>query len=59
VVKYTESYSSDEGVGTFTIHIKPLYGQEIEVLCEAPSATYNANSTVNFQIKLDNIFKLF
>ena len=45
MVKYTESYSSDEGVGTFTIHIKPLYGQEIEVLCEAPSATYNANST--------------
>ena len=40
VVKYSESHSYDKGVGTFTLYIKQLYGQDIEVTSEdaSPSA---------------------
>lgn len=46
VVKYSESYSNDEGVGTFTLYIKQLYGQDVEVTGETSShsSTVESNS---------------
>ena len=37
VVKYSESHSYDKGVGTFTLYIKQLYGQDIKVISEDAS----------------------
>jgi hypothetical protein len=46
VVKYSESYSNDKGVGTFTLYIKPFFGQDIEVTGEMSplSSTAKPNS---------------
>jgi len=42
VVKYSESHSYDKGVGTFTLYIKQLYGQDIEVTSEDASPSTKA-----------------
>jgi len=34
VVKYSESYSKDKGVGIFTLYVKQLYGQDVEFTSE-------------------------
>lgn len=34
VVKYTEYYSNNEGIGTFTLYIKQLYAKDIQVVSE-------------------------
>ena len=53
VVKYSESYSNDEGVGTFTLYIKPLFGQDVEVTSEASSATHEEDLKTEFELKIE------
>jgi len=46
VVKHSENYSNDKGVGTFTLYIKPFFGQDIVVTGEMSplSSTAKPNS---------------
>lgn len=56
VVKYTESYTNEEEVGTFTLHIKQLYGQDIEVTREpSVSPTHNAESKDTKSVNEENL----
>ena len=56
VVKYSESYSNDKGVGTFTLYIKQLYGQDIEVASEAssPSSLSELNFVPEIEEEIQN-----
>lgn len=51
VVKHSENYSNDKGVGTFTLYIKPFFGQDIVVTGETSSLSSTAKSNSIHEIE--------